>query len=324
MGNHHAQPGDLMTGPVAASSTELLADESLADAASIGVVQEEDQRKRRKPSFFVRLIGVVGELLLTAGVVLGLFIVWQLWWTNFIGGEHQRQQVVQAQEQFEAVPTKIGEPRFTDPPEYGAQPYGGTYGVIHIPAFGYDHASVIQEGVGTDVLDQGSFGHYEETAYPGQIGNFSMAVHREIYGARMLHVDELLEGDAIVVEMEDSWLVYKIVDLEIVLPTDVYVIAPDPFKAKEPFKQNGMIPGEAPTRRLLTITTCHPPMVSDHRYIVHAEFDHWVAREDGMPEELVPPEDRGDFAAGLPAGETPGALASGVTVAGQLEGVREF
>ena len=43
-----------------------------------------------------------------------------------------------------------------------------------------------------------------------------------------------------------------------------------------------------PTRRLLTITTCHPYIgIQIERMITHAEFDHWVARADGIPEEMA-------------------------------------
>ena len=35
------------------------------------------------------VLGVLGELLLTAGVLRGLFLVWQLWWTDVMAGREQ-------------------------------------------------------------------------------------------------------------------------------------------------------------------------------------------------------------------------------------------
>ena len=40
------------------------------------------------------VVGVVGELLITAGVLLGLFVVWQLFWTDVVA-ERAHDQIVQ-------------------------------------------------------------------------------------------------------------------------------------------------------------------------------------------------------------------------------------
>ena len=252
------------------------------------------EKAASKPNLFIRIIGVFGELLITAGALLGLFIVWQLWWTNVEANTEQAAEVTAVQEQFGTVDRqKIGEPQTGEPPAFDhSLPVDAPMGVIHIPAFGYDHSTVVKNGSSNAVLDTGAFGHYEDTAYPGEIGNFSTAVHRDIYGARMLNVDKLKAGDAIVVETDQAWLVYKFVDYEIVNPTDVYVIAADPYQAKDNLVTGAAV--TAPTRRLLTITTCHPPLISNQRWIVHAELDHWVKRSDGVPAELVDPAAAGE------------------------------
>ena len=42
------------------------------------------------PEFPSAVVQVLGELLITAGVVLLLFIAWQLWWTNLAADAEQR------------------------------------------------------------------------------------------------------------------------------------------------------------------------------------------------------------------------------------------
>ncbi|WP_235001766.1 class E sortase [Arcanobacterium ihumii] len=264
------------------------------DAQSLSSNEQDspEKKKRKKGGGWLScFFGVLGELLITVGVVIGLFIVWQIWWTNVEATASINSEVDKIHSQFGDVPQKIGQPQTGEPPIISPnKTEGATLAVIHIPAFGYDHATPIKEGVSNKVLNTGAFGHYPTTALPGEVGNFSTAVHREIYGARMLHVDTLEEGTPIVVETPDAWLVFKMVNHELVDPADTYVIAPDPFVAGEAVRTGKEIPNIKPTRRLLTITTCHPPMVSNQRWIVHAEFDHWVKRSDGMPQELIDPD----------------------------------
>ncbi|MGO1590668.1 MAG: class E sortase [Ancrocorticia sp.] len=232
---------------------------------------------KRKPSLFSRFMGLIGELMITAGLILGLFVVWQVWWTD-IGANRAQAETIQVQTQDWDRSQKIGEPRYDDPPAFThTSEVGAFLGVMRIPRFGLDYAYSIEEGTDlTQVLDTGAFGHYPDTAFPGEIGNFATAAHRQTYGAPMRDVADLQAGDSIIVETEDAYLVYKLTESYIVHPSESDVVLPVPRE-----------PGVEPTERLLTITTCHPPFVSNDRWIVHAEFDHWVDPADGMPEELV-------------------------------------
>ncbi|WP_240611295.1 class E sortase [Actinobaculum sp. 313] len=233
---------------------------------------------RKKRSLFWCALGVLGELLITVGIVVGLFVVWQLWWTDVVAKQEQAAAIEEIQDDWGEAPVKIGTPRYDDPP---AVPHptdeGALIGLMRIPRFGVDNVDTIREGVGLKtVLDTGAFGHYPDTAYPGEIGNFATAAHRQTYGAPMRDVDQLQVDDAIIVETEDAYLIYKVTDSYIVEPSQGEVVAPVP----------GDLEAEA-TERHLTITTCHPPFVSDKRWVIHAKYDHWVARDDGIPEELA-------------------------------------
>lgn len=236
------------------------------------------QEKRQRPSVFQMLLGFIGELLITAGALIGLFILWQVWWTDIIADREQADRITGIEEQWGGKsPTKVGKPR-TDPPPAveHVKNVGDVEGIMYIPKFGSDYEHSIEYGTSlTKVLDKGAFGHYENTAYPGEVGNFSTAAHRQTYGAPMRDVDELKAGDPIIVGTKDAYLVYYVSASYVVPPGDVEVVAPVP-------KQ----PGQQATERLMTITTCHPPFVSDKRWIIHAKFDHWVARSDGIPQEM--------------------------------------
>lgn len=246
---------------------------------------------KNKVSLPLAIIGVIGELLICVGVLLGLFVVWQVWWTNMQMGGKQDEIVAATRADFGAVDTtKTGQPQAGDPPVMDANAaHDSTLGLMHIPRLGGTQTTAIREGESLDVLNAGVFGHYKNTAMPGEKGNFSTAIHRDSYGSRVLHIDDLRVGDPIVVETEDTWFVYKFTDYEIVDPTDVYVVSPDPYAARKSPDPNRA--AAQPSERYLTITTCHPPLVSNKRWIVHAKFDHWVKRSDGMPAELINPNE---------------------------------
>lgn len=234
-------------------------------------------KENKKPSAISRVVGVIGELLITAGIVVGLFVVWQVWWTD-IGANREQNSIVESNTSDWDRSEKIGEPRYTDPPDFEHTDIEGAFlGVMRIPSFGLDYAHSIKHGVGlVDILDQGNFGHYTETAFPGEIGNFATSAHRQTYGAAMRDVHQLETDDPIIVETEDAYLVYHVSESYIVAPSATEVILPVPGEQ-----------GAIPDSRILTITTCHPPFVSDHRWIIHAELDHWVDPADGKPIELV-------------------------------------
>lgn len=86
----------------------------------------------------------------------------------------------------------------------------------------------------------------------------------------------LKPGDTVVMETANEWLIYKVRDHKIVLPTQSDVILPVPEK-----------PGEQPSERLMTMTTCNPEYGNWERYIVHLTFNHWVPRDSGIPKELA-------------------------------------
>lgn len=197
-----------------------------------------------------------GQLLLTVGYVLLLFVVYELWGTDLQSNARQEELTAELRAEWTA------EPAAAVPADLQG---GEAFAMLHIPRLGADYARAVVEGTGAEELEQGP-GHYPGTAMPGEQGNFAVAGHRVGRGSPFLEIDELREGDPIVVETADSWFVYRVLGpgdsvpgQRIVSPSDVSVIAPTP--------------GGPPTGAYLTLTTCHPEYSARQRLIVHAVLE---------------------------------------------------
>jgi sortase A len=230
-------------------------------------------------------IGVLGEILITVGVLLFAFLVWQLWWTDVVGNRAQAQIV--AELPFAPLPTPtdsassgpvIATPRHDDPPVMAEPAHATTFATMQVPRWTGEPERPISQGTDrATVLDVLGIGHYEGTAMPGGVGNFAVAGHRTTYAKPFNRVEELQVGDPLVIRTTDNiWYVYRVTSTEIVAPTDVRVIAPVPND-----------PGATPTERMITMTTCHPMFSARERFIVHGVLDYWAPTSDGIPAELV-------------------------------------
>jgi len=203
----------------------------------------------------------VGQTLITLGLVILLFCVYELYFTGLETRAEQRKGKVELlQEWTAAAPTAPAAPG--EPADVGVEDVqlGDGLAILRIPRLGRDYAKVVFEGVRVADLKRGP-GHYPKTALPGQVGNFVVSGHRTTYGAPFGRFDELQVGDPLVVETRDRWYTYRLVVEEIVSPRDVAVILPVPRR-----------PGEAPTKALMTLTTCHPKYSAKQRLVVQAEL----------------------------------------------------
>lgn len=250
----------------------------------------QEPPRARSRSWANTALVVVGELLITAGVLLGLFVVWQLFYTDVQSGRLQDSVLAQLEwheevapnlqdpEQGPAViPEELKHYSSDDAPETAIPGIAETFATLYVPRWGQDYVKPISEGVTRrDVLDPLGIGHYPNTAMPGHVGNFAIAGHRTTYGKPFENVDLLQVGDAIVVETADAWFVYRMVSSEIVRPTDVRVIAPNPLS-----------PQEAPSQAMITLTSCHPKFSAAQRFIVHGEFVYWAEKGNGFPPEIL-------------------------------------
>lgn len=173
-----------------------------------------------------------------------------------------------------------GATRRRDPaPVLAAPAEATTFATLRVPRWDPDAALPVSQGTSRSrVLDRLGVGHYAGTAMPGEVGNVALAGHRVTYGRPFHRIEELALGDALVVQTADAWYVYRVTGTAVVGPADVEVVAPVPGD-----------PDAAPTRALMTLTTCHPTYSARERYVVHAELDSWLPVADGVPVELTDP-----------------------------------
>ena len=224
---------------------------------------------------------MLGEVLITVGVVILLFLGWQLWFNNVISTATQKEAAEKLSEQWEAAAPTPDPDETRDPGEpvvMAAPELNKAFANLIVPRLGLDFKRPIAEGVGNAVLNNTKLGmgHYTGTQLPGAVGNFALASHRSAYGGAFHNIHQLQVGDSIYVETADGWYRYVFRDLEYVRPSGVGVILPVPQR-----------PDAVPTERLITLTTCNPFYSSAERIIAYGVLDSWYPRADGPPPEIA-------------------------------------
>ena len=244
-----------------------------------GGTQTVARRPRRRAS----ATGVLGELFITVGVVVLLYVAWQMWIGDWIIGaqanaEGQELSQEWAQEDPVVGPTVAPSPSASVDPIALPQPKDGKdFGIVHIPRFGDDYAVKVAGGVSKPrTLDKHKIGHYPGTATPGQPGNFAIAGHRTTYGAPFGKIADLRLGDAIVIETKEGWYTYRFRTLEYVTPQTVNVLDAVP--------QVGNV---ADGERYITLTSCSPKFSNVERIIAYGVFDSFQPRSAGPPASLA-------------------------------------
>jgi sortase A len=225
----------------------------------------------------------VGQLLITFGVVILLFVAYELWGTSYY--THQQQNALRNDIAKDwAQDNGLGE---ISKQTIGHVPLGTGIAILRIPRFGAGYVQVIVEGTGYEDLKRGP-GHYAETAYPGQVGNFAVAGHRTTYGAPFNKIDTLRDGDAIVLETKTKWFTYTVEDIPAsgVYPDISYQEIVDPSTVAVAYAvPDQPDPSAVPTEKLLTFTSCNPKYSAAQRIVVHAVL---TSTMDKSPGKLPP------------------------------------
>ena len=264
---------------------------------------------RRRSDPVRTVVRTIGEILITAGLVVLLFVVYEVYVTDVISAGKQRDVTTALDDQWK---TDAEDPQRVDHFE-GLKP-GEGFAKMYIPTFGADFHFTIVEGTTEQALEVGP-GHYTDTAYPGEPGNFAVAGHRVGKGSPFNDIDLINPCDAIIVETKRSWFVYRmlpekadkanwaatkaknplcanvnplgapysdLVGQEIVTPNQGTVIAPVPHHPE-------VAPSVGQQAALMTLTTCHPRFEARQRLIVHAVLDHQIPK-DQLPSGQPPAE----------------------------------
>ncbi len=209
----------------------------------------------------MRVVGVVGKTLMAAGVLILLFVAYELWGTGLHEATAQRQLSGELEEVLSAAatsttvatgPTSTLAPK-TAPNTDIMPDIGEPVGRLEIPKIHVKKTFV--QGADLVQLDRAP-GHYPDTPFPGQKGNAAIAGHRTTYGAPFFHVDRLVKGDKIIVTTVQGKFTYSVINVFIVDPFDVWVLDTD---KKHP--------------NTLTLTACHPRYDLKERIIVRAVLD---------------------------------------------------
>ncbi|MHB8842013.1 MAG: sortase [Candidatus Aquicultor sp.] len=94
---------------------------------------------------------------------------------------------------------------------------------IRIPKIGVDQ--VILEGVGPEILQYGP-GHYVGSCNPGERGNVGIAGHRVTYTHPFNRLDELSNGDTVILETVDFIYEYQVENMMVTDPKNVSNLQP--------------------------------------------------------------------------------------------------
>jgi sortase (surface protein transpeptidase) len=294
------------------------ADTALDEAPGRSRAPEAAGPRRRPPlppdTLGRRITRTAGEVMITLGVVVMLFVVYEVYVTNIFSAQKQSQAADALQQEWDTV--NGGRTTHYDLTE------GHGIAVMYVPALGPDYRFTIVEGDAQADLAIGP-GHYPGSALPGDPGNFAVAGHRVGQGAPFNDLDLLASCDSIVVETQSDWFVYRVlpfadevsgwansakarsslcsgpdgeggkvaplggeysqtVGQETVLPTESDVVAPVPHYPYTTLSQGQEV-------SLLTMTTCTPKFSSSHRLIVHAVLTQDWKKNSAKP-TYTPPE----------------------------------
>jgi sortase A len=253
------------------------------------------------------LTQVGGELLITVGAILLLFVVYEVYVTDQISAGRQ-------QDATEALEDRWTQARMGPEQPQELEPLQGE-GILRLyaPALGPDFTRTVLEGTSQDILATGP-GHYTGTALPGQPGNLAIAGHRVGHGAPFNRIDLLQSCDALIVETLTGWFVYRVLPMpdelaewaqgkgtqprcrgvaplsapypvvpgqETVLPSNGTVIAAVPGQPRH------AVPAPEARAQLITLTTCTPKFSAQQRLIVHGVLVAQYPSGGGPPAELV-------------------------------------
>jgi len=246
----------------------------------------------------------IGKLLISAGILLALFVVYQLFGTALITARAQSgltndladaieeaaadvhvqatlnkletvtitETVTETVETTETIETEISTSPFDDLTAselaeieaVAYQPEGEAIAQIQAPQMGLD--SIVVQGTSVADLRKGP-GHYVDSAALCTSGNAAIAGHRTTYGSPFGDIANLAFGDEIYVHTAYGSCTYTV--------TQRFVVQPN---------ETGVVKDQGDNR--LTLTSCHPKYSAAQRYIVVAQLTESSAPYIPTQEEI--------------------------------------
>ena len=197
-----------------------------------------------------------GKALICFGMLLFLFVAYELWGTGFHERAGQKQLAAsfnrKAAAPLTTLPSLPGSAESAPTTTTTVAPVDLHDGVALIEIPSIDVSKYVVEGVDVEDLKKGP-GHYPGTPLPGEKGNAAIAGHRTTYGAPFYNLSELNVGDAIFVTTSAGRFEYDVTGQQVVSPDAVEVLNPT-------------------TDDRLTLTTCNPRYSAAERLIITAKL----------------------------------------------------
>jgi sortase A len=220
-------------------------------------VAHEGSRRRWLRRFANGLIALGIVVILYAGVILawGDPVTWV--WAHY--QQRQLESQFNGYDEFAITPTPqdngtdiLADVRREAAAFKAHDPNGHAFGRLSIGRIGLSNVVVVQ---GTDRygdLDKGP-GHYDNTPFPGQGSTVAIAGHRTTFGAWFRHIDDIRDGDYIVLQMPYATFRYQVQMHKVVSNTDWSIIDPQGYER-------------------LVLSACHPLYSASHRWVVFAKL----------------------------------------------------
>ena len=262
----------------------------------------------------------MGRTCITAGVLILLFVAYQLWGTGIRERQAQDRLTKQFNEKLAHTSSgdgsTVGSSTSTTSTSSGggssttetlpitpaaaeaAPPEGDPVGKVEINKIGL--SAIITEGVSDGDLHNGP-GHYPATPLPGQQGNAAIAGHRTTYGAPFANIDELAPTDPITVTTVQGVFTYKVMTCgdwvtaraadpaNKPLPANVH--CDDPNSGHIIVSPNAVqVLDQVAGKNFLTLTACHPKYSASERIIVFAKLEGNPKPAAPRVEGAAPPE----------------------------------
>ena len=211
-----------------------------------------------------RIVGGIGRTLIGVGLLLLLFVAYQLWGTsiqearaqNRLGNEFEAALAGTTTTTTTVRGSRPSSPTTTAPEPPPPPIEGEPIAQIRIPKIGVTRYVV--EGVGVADLKKAP-GHYPMTPLPGQVGNAAIAGHRTTYGQPFYRLNELEPGDEIKVQTLQGSFTYIVDGKMVVQPSQTEVL-------------------DQTEEARLTLTTCEPRFSARRRLIITA-----LLQEEPLP-----------------------------------------
>lgn len=187
-------------------------------------------------------LDVVGRTMIATGVVLLLFVAYQLWGTGLAESKSQSNLA----DEFETV--------ISTPVTQSTLPqYGGVISRIEIPKIDVD--KYVVAGVDAKSLQKGP-GLFPGSPLGGQLGNVAITGHRTTYGAPFSRIDEMKQGDEIIIQTAEGSFTY-------IVNAEPFVVSPTQTEVARTVDRS---------KATLTLISCHPKWTSEKRIVVTADL----------------------------------------------------